>query len=303
MKANHTEAKNPYVKFATYPNTGNKAEIIAMLKKAMQGQTITGATVLANADAYKAAWGDALYNKVLSADPASFSLTLSVGGEKNWGIDLNGKAGPTGGTLSAGVKTISIDGVEIAKVGTNWCFNALTPFPLTTAKPITPDVPAVDPDEFKPSGDTTRQLIAVPAGTGMLSLQITNNNYNYNNNTNNVPANSSGAALTGYASSGPSVQYAPQSQVVYQQPMQASYQEYPQEMYQMPRGRYVRGDHGWLFYASANAAGTFVGTTLSGLLERWIFGNGGSTTWNNNGGNTGGGGCLNCGGGPIHIGN
>lgn len=118
--------KLPYVSVTKTPAA---SEHIANLKLAIQGKKIPGAVTNCDADDYKKAWGDALYQRVLDADPDEFVIGVTVGGEQNWGIDkATGTASATATALPAGVQSIWLGDIEIAKIGTNYCYNALTPY-------------------------------------------------------------------------------------------------------------------------------------------------------------------------------
>ncbi len=150
--------KLPYVSIRKAPA---ESQHISNLKLAIQGKKVPGATTNCDADDYKNVWGEALYQQVLTADPSEFTIGVSVGGEKNWGIDsATGAASATGKVLPAGVKTIWLGNTEIAKIGTNYCYNALTPY---QANSVDPDEVAYVPTDVKTASSTKG---TTPLGTG-----------------------------------------------------------------------------------------------------------------------------------------
>lgn len=161
ITTNAQELKNPYVDYQTPPTGLTAEQKIANFKLAIEGKEVSGAKLNADPSDYKAPWGEALYAKVLAADNSRFSIGKSLGGEKNWGIATNGTPGPTGGVLPAGVETIWLDNtIELCKIGTNYCYNALPPLKVNSGDP---DEVAYVPPAAKTAGLTTG---TTPLGTG-----------------------------------------------------------------------------------------------------------------------------------------
>lgn len=116
--------KQQYVKFTSIPEDATASQKGSMLKKAMKGEQIPGASVRASADSYTAVFGQDTYDKVMKAK--NLIIGPAKGGEKNFAIGPNGPE--QSGTLKEGTEIISLpDGTPVAKVGTNFCFNALLP--------------------------------------------------------------------------------------------------------------------------------------------------------------------------------
>ena len=159
------ETKNQFVKWETVPKVDDVK--VSWFKNAVQGKSIPGAKVRSGAAAaYKTVWGEALYNKVVSAEESRFKLYKSKGGEINWAISADGTPVESG-VLGEDVWVVTLDGQEIAKWGTNGCFNALS-FRADVAD-------GDDPDNKKPGSKTAASNGGMSMTNGSNSITFTGN--------------------------------------------------------------------------------------------------------------------------------
>jgi hypothetical protein len=143
------------------------ATMIGYLKNAAQGVVpAKGATLHADAADYRDVWGEALYQKVLTAPVSSFGFYQSKGGEVNYGIDVDGNP-VKGAVLSAGVGLIWLDGIPIAKWDVNGCLNAIN---KQSSTPAPNPQPRPNPQDPPVGGNNNQQIVYLPAQKSEMTM-------------------------------------------------------------------------------------------------------------------------------------
>lgn len=175
VAVNAQDVKNQFVKWASVPaevtnKTVTAEKAASWLKAAMNGKDIPGADVRTTAATYKAVWGEQGFNFVNTQ--TEFFVNPAKGTEINFALDSAnnpvqaGKLKP--GTLCIAINTPN-GKVNVAKIGTNGCINAL----LQPAKDVA-DAP--DPDVQRDLVTTPPASVTTPGNTFNIGTASNSNN-------------------------------------------------------------------------------------------------------------------------------
>lgn len=282
-KAENTEPKKPFVEWASVPKDNNMQNVVSWLKLAMQGKSIEGAVVHANAGNYRSVWGS-YYDQILSATTDRFRGGYASGTEKNFGI-ADGVAVHEKymkqGTPIVEFRLSSGSWVPIAKWGSNGCLNA-TPIVLNDYVYEDPDLqdgpvvsqrPPVTPQN--PNSGVTNTVTVGASGGQEHSWWLSGHNEGRNERERDLlfdmvvfkeiqaskncnPCGTSGSS--GFVSTA-SFQVAQTAPVTFQQAPPAQQVVYAQQ----PRNTFWQT-------AGAVAVGSTVGNVVGEGLNRWIYG-------------------------------